>query len=82
VIAMITDAAPMDRPATTSRKPRVLIAAGVGGALLISLAIAAPAIGRWARADRVVRAAMVRYGTVSRGHLLRDPSVQTRVVAS
>ena len=78
---MIENASSMDRPAATRRSPRLyLILAGV--VLLVVAAVAFPAMRRWARADRSVSAATLRFGTVTRGDLLRDLSVQARVVAS
>lgn len=73
----------MDRPVVASqRNPRVIAAIVGGVVLLVVLAFAFPAIRRWSRADRAVDAATLRFGTVTRGDLLRDISVQGRVVAS
>jgi HlyD family secretion protein len=79
---MIHNSSSMDRPAAAQRNPRV-IAAVVGGIVLLGiLAFAFPTMRRWARADRSVDAATMRFATVTRGDLLRDLSVQARVVAS
>jgi HlyD family secretion protein len=78
---MIENTSSMDRVVETRRSPRVLGAIAVGIALLI-LAAAFPAIRRWVRADRAVDSSTLRYAVVTRGDLVRDLSVQARVVAS
>ena len=73
----------MDRAIPAQRNPRVIgaiIAAVV--LLLVVAAIAFPSVRRWVRADRAIDASGVRYGTVTRGDLLRDISVQGRTVAA
>ena len=73
----------MDRAIPAQRNPRVIgaiIAAVV--LLLVVAAIAFPSVRRWVRADRASDASSVRYGTVTRGDLLRDISVQGRTVAA
>jgi len=72
----------MDRPVAASRRPRLLWLAGFGLLVLLAAAVATPAVVRWARADRAVDASTLRFGTVTRGDLLRDLSLQARVVAS
>jgi len=62
-------------------RPR-MIAAGVILAVLIGVAFAVPTIRRWSRADRAVDASTLSFGVVSRGDLVRDVSVQGRVVAA
>ncbi|HEX7832477.1 MAG TPA: HlyD family efflux transporter periplasmic adaptor subunit [Thermoanaerobaculia bacterium] len=79
---MIENSSSMDRPAAAQRNPRVIAAAIGGVVLLIAIAFAFPAIRRWSRADKAVDASMLRYATVTRGDLLRDLSLQGRVVAS
>lgn len=59
-----------------------MIAAGVMLAVLIALALAFPAIRRWSRGDRAVDASTLSFGVVARGDLVRDISVQGRVVAA
>ncbi len=74
----------MDRavgPASAFTRPR-MIAAGVLLAVVIGLAFAFPAIRRWSRADRAVDASTLSMGVVVRGDLVRDISVQGRVVAA
>src|ERR1043165_6454329 len=81
---MIQNASSMDRPVATPgrlTRPRLLALSGVG-LLLIAGAIAFPAIRRWSRADRAVDATTLSIGTVTRGDLRRDVSVQGRVVAA
>jgi HlyD family secretion protein len=74
----------MDRavgPGRAFTRPR-MIAAGVLLAVVIALAFAFPAISRWSRADRAVDASTLSMGVVVRGDLVRDISVQGRVVAA
>lgn len=74
----------MDRavaPGSAFTRPRI-IAGGVLLAVIIGLAFAFPLIRRWARADRAVDATALTIGTVVRGDLVRDISVQGRVVAA
>jgi len=72
----------MDRAVAPQRNPRVIAAAAAGAILLVILAVAFPSIRRWVRADRAVDSKSLRFATVTRGDLLRDLSVQGRVVAS
>jgi HlyD family secretion protein len=79
---MILDSSSMDRPAAVQRNPRK-IAAIAGGVLLLGItAVAFPSMRRWVQADRAVDAKTLRFATVTRGDLLRDLSVQARVVAA
>ncbi len=71
---------PVERPRGLTRRQIVLIAVG-GVALLVMLALA-PAIRRWARADRAVDGRRLNIVTVVRGDLDRDVSAQGRVVAA
>ncbi len=59
-----------------------IIAGGVIVAILVALAFAFPAMRRWARGDRAVDASTLSFGVVVRGDLVRDVSVQGRVVAA
>lgn len=59
-----------------------MIAGGVILAVLVALAFAFPAMRRWARGDRAVDASTLAFGVVVRGDLVRDISVQGRVVAA
>ena len=72
----------MDRAVVAQRNPRVMIGVAIGAVLLLAFAFVFPSLRRWARADRSVDATTVRFATVTRGDLLRDLSVQGRVVAS
>src|SRR5260370_41969501 len=81
---MIENASSMDRPLAAPgglTRPRV-IAAAIIGAALIAVVLAFPAIRRWSRADRVVDATTLAIGTVTRGDLVRDVSVQGRGAAA
>ena len=72
----------MDRPAVAQRNPRT-IAMAIAAAIFLIIVIAAfPVVRRWMAADRAVDAKNLRFATVTRGDLLRDLSVQGRVVAS
>ncbi len=73
----------MDRHVVVARTPRTMILIAVSvAAVLILTAILFPSVRRWARAEKAVDATSLRFGTVQRGDLLRDVSVQGRVVAS
>jgi HlyD family secretion protein len=81
---MIENTSSMDRavaPGSAFTRPR-MIAGGAVLVVLLALAIAFPAIRRWSRADRVVDGSTLSIGTVTRGDLVRDVSVQGRVVAA
>lgn len=73
----------MDRHVVVARTPRtmILIALAVAAVLILS-AVLFPSVRRWASAEKAVDATTLRFGTVQRGDLLRDVSVQGRVVAS
>src|SRR5256886_15754231 len=81
---MIENASSMDRPVSgPGRLTRARIVALAAVALLLLLgALAFPAVRRWSRADRAIDAATLSVGTVTRGDLRRDVSVQGRVVAA
>ena len=78
---MIRDTSSMDRAVVAARTPRT-IAIVVIAATVVAAVLLFPSIRRWTRADRAVDATALRYATVVRGELLRDISVQARVVAS
>src|SRR5690349_14745908 len=79
---MIHNSSSMDRQVVAQRNPRMIAIAIVAAILVVVLLFALPAIRRWTRADRAVDASLLRYATVTRGDLLRDLSLQGRVVAS
>ncbi|HJT17504.1 MAG TPA: HlyD family efflux transporter periplasmic adaptor subunit, partial [Thermoanaerobaculia bacterium] len=79
---MIQNTSSMDRPIVAQRNPRLLALAGVAVVLIVILALALPSIVRWARAEKAVDASTIRTATVTRGDLLRDISLQGRVIAS
>lgn len=78
---MIQNSSSMDHPVAAQRNPRVLAIAALV-AVILGLAILSPAILRWTRAERAVDATSMRYAQVTRGDLLRDISLQGRVIAS
>ncbi len=66
------------------RDPRrnQLIFAGIGIAVIASILFAAPWVKRWANATVSVPFERVRTGVVTKGDLVRDVSVQGRIVAA
>ena len=66
------------------RDPRrnQLILGGIGIAVIASILFAAPWVMRWANATVSVPYERIRTATVSRGDLVRDVSVQGRIVAA
>lgn len=66
------------------RDPRrnQLIFAGIGIAIIVSILFAAPWVKRWANATISVPIDRVRTAVVSRGDLVRDVSVQGKIVAA
>jgi len=81
---MIENTSSMDRPLAASgafTKPR-LVAAGIVVAAIIAAVVAFPIVRRWSMADRAVDSTTLTIGTVVRGDLVRDVSVQGRVVAA
>jgi HlyD family secretion protein len=66
------------------RDPRrnQLVVAGIGIAVVASILFAAPWVKRWANATVSVPIDRVRTAVVSRGDLIRDVSVQGRIVAA
>ena len=79
----IADTSSQDvRLAPPSKLRRNLVLALVAAGVVIAGWLAAPAVGRWANATLTVPLDRVRLATVSRGDLVRDVSVQGRVVAA
>jgi HlyD family secretion protein len=80
---MIHNSSSMDRPVTApQRNMRMLVLGAAGVVLLAALVFAFPSLRRWARAEKSIDSTSVRTASVTRGDLLRDISVQGRVVAS
>jgi HlyD family secretion protein len=81
---MIRDTSAQDRvvqaPATSQRKRIGWIAAAAAALLLLLVAV--PTLGRWLGAERSVAADRLRIAEVRRGTLVRDVSVQGRIVAA
>ena len=81
---MIREASSMDRPVDKGRglsqKARILLGAAI--ALVLILAVLYPSIKRWAQSETSIAISRVRIGTVSRGDLVRDVSVEGRIVAA
>jgi HlyD family secretion protein len=81
---MIHDSSPMDRvvaPPGWMRGKGLMVGGTVAGLILVSILLF-PSIRRWSKADRAVDGTTLAIGSVSRGDLLRDVSVQGRVVAA
>jgi HlyD family secretion protein len=79
---MIQDTSSMDRPVAAQRNPRLLALIAGAVVLLVIAALAFPALRRWTSAERSVDSATLRFAPVTRGDLVRDISLQARVVAS
>ena len=80
---MIRDTSTMDRPVEAAPRPwlRWAIAGGALALVLIAVAVI-PGIARWASSERTVNAATLRFGTVTRGDLVREVAVEGSVVAA
>ena len=73
----------MDRRVAAPRIPRLpAIIASIAVVAVLILILVLPGARRWWRADRAVDATTIRTATVMRGDLMRDISVQARVVAA
>jgi HlyD family secretion protein len=72
----------MDRPVAAGRASRPIVLAICGVALVVLFAVLFPSISRWMQADSAVDATTLRFADVTRGDLLREISVQGRVVAA
>jgi HlyD family secretion protein len=79
---MIENTSSMDRPVVGQRNPRLVAGGVIASIAVVLLAVVLfPAIRRWSRAERAVDASTLRFGTVTRGDLLRDLSVEAKVIA-
>jgi HlyD family secretion protein len=81
---MIRDTSATDRvlqAPPASRRKRFGLLAAAGLALALGL-VALPTLGRWLGAERSVSAERLRVAEVRRGTLVRDVSVQGRIVAA
>lgn len=80
---MIRDTSTMDHPveAAPRLRRRWLIAAAAAALVLIG-ATTLPGILRWASSERAVDASALRFGTVTRGDLVREVAVDGSVVAA
>jgi HlyD family secretion protein len=81
---MIQSANSMDRPVekTGRLSTRQRIWLGVGLAVLVTGLVALPSLRRWSAAETSIDIERIRIGTVSRGELIRDVSVQGNIVAA
>ena len=79
----IADTSAQDVP-LAPRDPRRkwFILSGIAAALIAAIVLAAPSVQRWANATVSVPADRIRTAVVQRGDLVRDVSVQGRVVAA
>ena len=80
---MIRDTSTMDRPveAGPRLRRRWLIAAAAAAVALLA-ATTIPGLVRWASSERAVDASALRFGTVTRGDLVREVAVDGSVVAA
>jgi len=81
---MIRDTSAQDRiiaaPPANPRRKQLLIGGGVAALLLVALSV--PTLGRWLGAGQSVSGERLRTAEVHRGTLVRDVSVQGRMVAA
>lgn len=68
--------------APPSQRRRLMLAGGIGAAALVLVALLAPALGNWLQAEVSIPRERLRLATVSYGDLVRDVSVEGRVVAA
>lgn len=82
-VSSIEDTSAQDeRIEPPSRRKRLLVGAGVGVAVVAVSMVAAPWLLRWSEAEMSVSRERLRTAFVTRGDLVRDVSVQGRVVAA
>ncbi|HVF36027.1 MAG TPA: HlyD family efflux transporter periplasmic adaptor subunit [Candidatus Saccharimonadia bacterium] len=81
---MIRDTSATDRVMTAPPRSRAKLAMLAAGAVVVLLitGFAVPSVSRWLSASRSVSSAQIRTAEVVRGTLVRDISVQGRVVAA
>ncbi|HET9483778.1 MAG TPA: HlyD family efflux transporter periplasmic adaptor subunit [Xanthomonadales bacterium] len=81
---MIRDTSATDRVMAPPPRSRTKVAglAAIAVAALLVTGFAVPSVSRWLSASRTVSAEQIRTSQVSRGTLVRDISVQGRVVAA
>jgi HlyD family secretion protein len=70
----------VDNTPQQRKRRRWYIGAGIGALVLLALAL--PALARWAKAERTVSLDQVRLAQVTRGLFVRDVSVDGQVVAA
>jgi len=81
--ALIRDTSTMDRVVERpARLRRLAIPIAIGVVVLAVVALVLPGAVRWMRAERAVDAAQLRFGTVTRGDLVRQVDVEGSVVAA
>jgi HlyD family secretion protein len=82
-LAGIPDTSGQDiRLAPPSQRRRLLIAGGIGAAALLVLGLLAPIVNNWLLAEVSIPRERLRVATVKHGDLVRDVSVEGRVVAA
>src|SRR5688572_11432730 len=81
---MIRDTSATDRVMAAPPRSKARMAALAAGAVVVLLitGFAVPSVSRWLSASRSVSEAQIRTAKVARGTLVRDISVQGRVVAA
>jgi len=82
-IAMIRDTSAQDRPIASAQRPRRrLLWVGLAVAVAVALLALVPTLARLLSADSSADSGRLRIAEVKRGTLVRDVSVQGRVVAA
>jgi len=81
---LIRDTSTMDRPVEEPARSRrrLFLFALAGGVLLLLAALVVPGMVRWFSAEQTVDASVLRFGTVTRGDLVREVAVEGSVVAA
>ena len=81
---MIRDASSMDRPVEKGRglSPKGRIWLVLILAVVLTLVVMYPSIRRWIESETSIALSRVRVGVVTRGDLVRDVSVEGRIVAA
>jgi HlyD family secretion protein len=82
-MAQIQDTSAQDRPVVRrGLKRSTVFLLGTFGIAALALVRYGPALGRWSRAEQSFERARLRFAAVERGTLVRDLSVEGRIVAS
>jgi len=80
--SVIRDTSTMDRVVERPTRSRRLVLVAIVVAVVAVVALALPAARRWMSSERTVDASQLRFGTVTRGDLVREVEVEGNVVAA